>query len=61
MKGHQLKYKNKKEKTKIGLMFIEISGLDGEGDVREGVMDKTEKVINTYPLHTLLGHLEIKQ
>lgn len=34
-------------------MFIEISGPDGEGDVREGVMEKI--MINTYPLHTLFG------
>lgn len=34
-------------------MFIEISGPDGEGDVREGVMEKI--TINTYPLHTLFG------
>lgn len=47
-------------KTKIGFMFIEISGLDGESDVREGVMDKTEKVINTYPLRTLLGQFRSK-
>lgn len=36
-------------------MFIEISGPDCEGDVREGMKDKTENVINTYPLRTPLG------
>lgn len=36
-------------------MFIEISGPNCEGDVREGVKDKTENVINSYPLRTLLG------
>lgn len=36
-------------------MFIEISGPDGEGDVREVLRKKIENVINTYPLRTLLG------